>query len=123
MEVLKKLEGGKNEPVTIELADQHVNARWTEAGIPQSARFELLEPTDLPPVPDQMAANDPEIIGALQAAAETAANETSRYALTCLRLRGSTQDLLGALRSQTFGPRHDDANRPGLHSAPRTDEL
>ncbi len=88
-EMFKQCEGGKHEPVTIEPQEQQVDIRWTDGGIPQQARFDTLEPTELPPLPEQLASNEAGILTALQAAAETATIESSRYALGCLRLRGA----------------------------------
>ncbi len=91
LDALRQCEGTKNEPLQFERQDGAVLARWTDGGIPQQARFDTVEDLELPPLPETSIANPPSILAALQAASETAADDTSRYALTCLRLRGDGQ--------------------------------
>jgi len=89
LELLKRCEGTKDEPVTLELVEGQVVARWTDAGIPQVAQFDLLEPADLPPMPVEMADSGADFLAAMQAACETTDPDSVRYALGCVQLRGS----------------------------------
>jgi len=89
LELFKRCEGTKDEPVTLELADGQAIARWTDASIPQVAQFELLEPTDLPPLPTRMVVGGADFLAAMQAACETTDPDSVRYALGCVQLRGS----------------------------------
>jgi len=88
LDLLKRCEGTKDEPVTLIRHGDEIVAEWTDAGIPQVARFNALEPQVLPPMPVAMQANGPELMSALRDAVETADRESTRYALNCLRLRG-----------------------------------
>jgi len=89
LELFKRCEGTKEEPVTLGLADGQAIARWIDAGIPQVAQFDVLEPTDLPPLPTRMVVGGADFLAALQAACETTDPDSVRYALGCVQLRGS----------------------------------
>jgi len=89
LELFKRCEGTKDDPVTLELAEGQVIARWTDVGIPQVTQFALLEPTDLPPLPTRMVTGGADFLAAMQAACETTDPESVRYALGCVQLRGS----------------------------------
>ncbi len=88
LELFKRCEGTRDEPVTLTRHGDEIIAEWTDTGIPQVARFPIAEGVELPPTPDAMQANGPELMSALRDAVETADRESTRYALNCLRLRG-----------------------------------
>jgi len=88
-DLLRRFEGTKNEPVTLEASGETIHANWTDAGIPQAAQFETLEFGGFPSLPEQMVANPSQLAEALRDATETADKESTRYALNHLRLRGS----------------------------------
>jgi hypothetical protein len=94
LELLKRCAGTKDEPVTLELADREVIARWSDAGIPQVAPFQRLEPADLPSLPVEMADSGADFLAAMQAACETTDPESVRYALGCVQLRGSDGSII-----------------------------
>jgi hypothetical protein len=89
LELIKRCEGTKDEPVTLELADREVITRWADAGIPQVIPFQRLEPAELPPMPVEMADSGADFLAAIQAACETTDPDSVRYALGCVQLRGS----------------------------------
>lgn len=88
LELFKRCEGTRDEPVTLTRHGGEIVSEWTDAGIPQVARFTIAEPEELLSMPDAMQANGPELLSALRDAVETADRESTRYALNCLRLRG-----------------------------------
>lgn len=87
-ELLKSCEGMKPDPVVLEREAEVIVARWSEAGIPQSARFAVQECEPFPPLPKRMKSNGPELLAAFRDASATAEREATRYALQCLQLRG-----------------------------------
>ncbi|MBX3452777.1 MAG: hypothetical protein KF777_24790 [Planctomycetaceae bacterium] len=87
-DLLKRCEGTKDDPVTLSRQNDEIIAEWTDAGIPQVSRFAVAELEALPPTPDTMQSNRPELLSALRDAVETTDRESTRYALNCLRLRG-----------------------------------
>jgi hypothetical protein len=86
--LLRRCEGARQEPVVLTRRDDTVEARWEDAGIPQTASFDVLESPELPRTPARMLANGPDLLVALREAAQTADATSTRYALSCLRLRG-----------------------------------
>lgn len=89
LDLLKRCEGTKDDPVILERRDHDVEARWTDAGVPQTAAFTAGEPFDLPPMPERMEANAPRLITALRDAADSADDQSTRYALACMQLRAN----------------------------------
>ena len=89
LELFKRCEGTKDEPVALELVEGQVVARWADAGIPQVIPFQRLEPAELPPMPVEMADSGADFLAAIQAACETTDPDSVRYALGCVQLRGS----------------------------------
>lgn len=89
LDVFKRCEGPRDEPVTLTREGDEIIAAWSDADIPQMTRSPIVEPEEWPPTPDSMPENGAELMTALRNAVETADRESTRYALNCLRLRGS----------------------------------
>jgi len=98
--LLKRCEGTKDEQLTLRCEGEEVVAEWTDAGIPQVARFGLETVVELPPLPTTMQPNQPELLPALRDAVETADSLATRYALNCLRLRGGSNGQVAATDGQ-----------------------
>ncbi|WP_164104575.1 hypothetical protein [Candidatus Laterigemmans baculatus] len=102
-ELLKRCEGTKHELVTLEREGDEIVARWTDAGIPQIARFQITDNDEPLPLPKTMLANDADaLLSALREAVETTDSESSRYVLNCIRLRGSDGQIAGTDGRQLF---------------------
>src|SRR5690606_2701388 len=90
LEALKSCEGTRRDPVTFEQHGDQVVVQWSDRRIPQVAQFRALEPEgEFPAMPDALQANPPELLQSLVDAVETTDQESSRYALGCLQLRGA----------------------------------
>ena len=91
--VLAACEGTKATD-TIELERQasgQIVVRWQDRGVPQSLTVESSE-TDCEPVPNSptdWADNSPELVTALADAMEITDTSSSRWALSCIQIRGS----------------------------------
>jgi hypothetical protein len=98
LEALADFEGRDDSPVVLEpAAAGRTVARWHDRGIPQAREYAVPDPDDLPAFPDPPASFDScpaELLGALAEAAGTTADDTRRYALDCLQLRGNTFEVV-----------------------------
>lgn len=92
VDLLADVEGRSADPVTLELGRRgDVNVSWTDRGVPQLvAQANCRPPKHLawPELPSSCTANPPELWQALRQAVATSDQESSRYALHCLQLRG-----------------------------------
>ena len=93
IEALADLEGRDESHVALEaLAGDRTVARWSDRGIPQSREYAVAAVEGLPPFPDPPRSWSPSptgLLGALAEAVATAAEADTRYALSCLALRGA----------------------------------
>jgi hypothetical protein len=94
VDALKACEGKSDDPVTFERTtegeEDQVVVRWTDRGIPQTRTFPAEELVQTFPIlPETWSENGPELLTALKDAGETAEEESTRFALSCMRLRGS----------------------------------
>jgi len=93
IEALADLEGRDEATVALEsLGVTRTVARWSDRGIPQSREYTLtpVGPAGFPDPPRSWTEAGPELLDALAEATVTAAEDDSRYALSCLSLRGAT---------------------------------
>ena len=88
-EALAACEGRQTDLVSFIQRDDVVVLEWTDAGIPQSLQFSVSEPVEMPPVPDRLTSIDPQFLSAMAEAVATTETDSTRYALNCIRLRGS----------------------------------
>ena len=91
--VLAECEGRKDEPVRIETNTKgKLHIHWQDGGIPRSKEVVVgkLPAENFPPAPDTMTDVEPSILNALRDAVEVSDTESSRYALGCLQLSGSS---------------------------------
>ena len=89
---LEDFAGQDDTPVTLEaMADKKVIVRWAANGIPQRRRYDeaTIKPSVVfPALPEQFAENPPGTLKQLDDACQTCAEESIRFALTNLQLRG-----------------------------------
>lgn len=95
-QLLTACEGGKAEPVQLHCEGENIRVQWSDAGIPQVATFEKLEPSEFPQLPASMQEHGQSLLTALADAVTTAEESSTRYALHCLRLRGGNQGQIAA---------------------------
>ncbi len=88
-EALKACEGRRDEPVRFTRNADSVTVEWTDAGIPQVRDYPTSDREDFPAEPKQLSPIDKSFIKAMADAVATTDKESTRYALSCVRLRGS----------------------------------
>ena len=92
-EALDDLSGRDEGQITLEtLPDKKVTARWSASGIPQTRSYDEVTnraPAVFPELPTQFAENRAGTLKALDDACQTCADESIRFALTNLQLRGN----------------------------------
>lgn len=88
-EAFAACEGKQTDLVSFIRRDDTVVLEWSDAGIPQSVQFPASEPMEMPPDPDKLTSIDPQFLAAMAEAVATTETESTRYALNCIRLRGS----------------------------------
>ena len=92
LEALADFEGRDETPVAIEsVGPRAVRARWTDRGVPASREYDVPDigsPADFPDPPDSWHEAAPALLDALAEASATAGEDSARYALGCIQLRG-----------------------------------
>lgn len=93
-ELLTDCAGASEAVVQIEnMSDGRIMAGWQDQGVPLVRHYEGFDPQELlqkyPPQPSEVRHNSPELLTALRDAMDIADRESSRYATSCVRLRGS----------------------------------
>ena len=94
LEALAELEGGDDSTVALDpTAPDRTVARWSDRGIPRAREHSVLPPGSIAPfptAPGSWAKLPPGLLDALAEATATAAEDDTRYALSCLALRGDS---------------------------------
>jgi hypothetical protein len=97
LDALAEFEGRDDSPVTLEAAaPDRTIARWADRGVPQRREYAVTPVDSLAPFPEPPAAwseAPPALLGALAEASATAADDSPRYPLGCLRLGGNGGDV------------------------------
>jgi hypothetical protein len=75
---------------------------WLDAGIPQSVSFPVIDPVEMPDMPETFTAIEPRFLSAMADAVATTDKESTRYALDCIRLRGSDGQIAATDRAQAL---------------------
>ncbi|QDT30020.1 hypothetical protein [Gimesia panareensis] len=86
--LLRCCHGPKADPVQIQRQEKAIQVEWQEAGIPQSMEYPTAECREFPALPDELDRNESRLMEALRDACETATDDSARYALDHLQLRG-----------------------------------
>ncbi|MEQ8854798.1 hypothetical protein [Gimesia sp.] len=87
--LLRCCHGPKADLVQIQRQEKAIQVKWQEAGIPQSMEYPTAECREFPTLPDKLDRNASRLMDALRDACETATEDSARYALDHLQLRGS----------------------------------
>ncbi|MCA9124935.1 MAG: hypothetical protein H6822_24520 [Planctomycetaceae bacterium] len=84
-------EGRADDPIQLEATGgNEVLATWNDNSVPQMVRYAMPEvPCPFPDIPASLTDNPPELAMSLHDTMQTAAPESTRYALQCVQLRGS----------------------------------
>jgi hypothetical protein len=97
-ELLDDCEGSKAEPVSLEaLPDGRVKTEFRDKNIPQLIQYDAVADKDrreFPTLPSALSRNEPDLLPALVAAAETTDPDSSRYALGNIQFKGSAGKLV-----------------------------
>ncbi len=97
-ELLSDVEARKDDPVQIEmLGDGRVVAGWRDGKVPQTVQYDPVEPKDaggFPKPPRTLTQNAPRLLTALHECMQTTDPDSTRYALSCVQLRGSSGDMV-----------------------------
>ncbi|MES2789241.1 MAG: hypothetical protein V4719_06435 [Planctomycetota bacterium] len=88
-EALTACEGRQNDLVRFEQDGDLVTLHWSDAEIPQSAQFAVSEPSPMPEAPDNLVSINRQFLAAMADACDTTETDSTRYALNCIRLRGT----------------------------------
>jgi hypothetical protein len=98
LDALADFEGPGDTPVVLEPVDPGRTAgRWQDRGIPQAREYDVtpVESTgEMPELPPSWAAGPPELLAALAEATETTTDDSRRYALDCIHIRGSRDQII-----------------------------
>ena len=94
-EFLKVTEGNQNDAVLIDPKPDGVEVQWVVDGVPQTRSFQVEDAPDAIELPDvDCTDNPPELLVALSEAARTCDQNSARYALSCILLRGETGEIV-----------------------------
>jgi hypothetical protein len=97
LEALADFEGRDETPVALEPAGPgRVSARWADRGVPASRAYEAPDVDSLPEMPappEPRHESTPLLLDALAEACATAGEDSPRYALDCVQLRGGRGEL------------------------------
>jgi hypothetical protein len=98
LDVLADFEGAADSTVTLEsIGTNRSIACWQDHGIPQVREYDV-PPTDLeavmPKLPLTWVSNPPDLLAALAEATETSTDDSARYALYCIQLQGSGNQVI-----------------------------
>ena len=92
-QILSDVQGGRDAPVQIRFSPHGITASWSEGSVPQMVGQPSPDPWDdstFPEPPAEFADNPPGMLKAMQDACETADPDSTRYALGCIQLCGTT---------------------------------
>ncbi|HQX54108.1 MAG TPA: hypothetical protein PLR25_29615, partial [Planctomycetaceae bacterium] len=103
-EAMAMCEGKQDDPVSFTRQDDTVIVQWTDKGIPQTRSFPATESVEMPTNPAKFTSIDRRFLTAMAIAVATTDTDTdsSRFALNCVRLRGSDGQIAATDSSQAF---------------------
>ena len=91
--VLQDIEGKNNTPVKLEQVEgNRCRVSWEEASVPREQSYDTVDPTSLPPLPaepKQYTNPGDGFLTALQEASQTAASESTRFALSHIQIQSA----------------------------------
>ena len=101
-EALTACEGRQDDPVSFTKRDDTMIVEWSDKGIPQSASFPVSEPVEMPGRPETLTSIEPRFLAAMANAVATTEKHENRFALDCIRLRGSDGQIAATDSSQAL---------------------
>jgi hypothetical protein len=94
-EFLKETEGNRNDAVLLDPISDGVNVHWVVDSVPQTRTFIIENAPDAITLPEvDFTDNAPELLVALKEAAQTCDHSSTRYALSCIQLRGEAGEVV-----------------------------
>lgn len=89
-EFLRETEGSRNDAVLLDPQADSVDVQWVVDSVPQTRTFQVDDPPEALELPDvEFTENPPALLAALAEAAQTCDDSSTRYALSCIQLRGA----------------------------------
>jgi len=88
-EVFRTCEGRTQETVTFQQHDDQINVQWFDQRIPKKLSVAATEAVPMPKAPDAFHPIGQHFLSAMAEASKTTTKEPSRFAMDCIRLRGS----------------------------------
>ncbi len=101
-EVLRQCEGRTREIVTFEQRGDEIIVQWPDHSIPRVLTASASPPVPMPSVPGEFHVIQPQFLQAMTEASKTVSKETSRFAMDCIRLRGSDGQVAASDSHQVF---------------------
>jgi len=88
--------GGRDEaPVVFEDSDaRQTVVRWTDRGIPQVREYTVTAPPEFPEQPATFETISAELLDAMAEAREVSIEDSPRYALSCIQMRGRASEIV-----------------------------
>jgi hypothetical protein len=94
-EFLKETEGNRNDAVLLDPTSDGVDVQWVVDSVPQTRTFIIENAPDAITLPEvDFTDNAPELLVALKEAARTCDHSSTRYALSCIQLRGEAGEVV-----------------------------
>jgi hypothetical protein len=106
LDALADFEGRNESPVVLEVATPNRTiVRWEDRGIPQSREYDVIPVDPLAPMPElpaTWASVSSDLLTALTEASESGIRDSPRYALDCIQLRGTRNQILATDGHQLY---------------------
>jgi len=94
-EFRKETEGNRNDAVLLDPTSDGVDVQWVVDSVPQTRTFIIENAPDAITLPEvDFTDNAPELLVALKEAARTCDHSSTRYALSCIQLRGEAGEVV-----------------------------
>jgi hypothetical protein len=94
-EFLKETEGNRNDAVLLDPTSDGVDVQWVVDSVPHTRTFLVEDAPDAITLPEvDFTGNPPELLVALKEAARTCDHSSTRYALSCIQLRGEAGEVV-----------------------------
>tara|TARA_R110002072_G_scaffold289831_2_gene457082 strand:+ start:11383 stop:12786 length:1404 start_codon:yes stop_codon:yes gene_type:complete len=94
-EFLKETEGNRNDAVLLDPTSDGIVIQWVVDSVPQTRTFHVQDAPDAITLPEvDFTDNPPELLVALAEAARTCDHSSTRYALSCIQLRGEAGEVV-----------------------------
>jgi len=93
-EFLRETAASRNDAVLLDPQADSVEVQWVVDSVPQTRTFHVDDPPEQLTLPDvEFTENPPPLLAALAEAAQTCDDSSTRYALSCIQLRGARGEI------------------------------